>query len=160
MKRVLALALAAMMLFALAACGEDTATPTTTAPAAGSSLELGKVNGLTWENEFIGLGCTLTSDWTFKTDEEIRQLNNIVEDALDADLADRFGEEIEATAAEIATLIRRALPEHLLPEYRLANMLAALPVLDTLVESLIERGILTPPEDGVGAEGCYMFLQK
>ena len=87
--------------------------------------------------------------------EDMRAWNS-----LDADLADRFGEEIETTAAEIATLIRRALPEHLLPEYRLANMLAALPVLDTLVESLIERGILTPPEDGVGAEGCYMFLQK
>lgn len=87
--------------------------------------------------------------------EDMRAWNS-----LDADLAERFGEEIEAIAAEIATLIRQALPEHLLPEYRLANALAGQPVLDTLVESLIKRGILTPPEDGLGAEGCYMFLQK
>ena len=80
--------------------------------------------------------------------------------SLDADLSDRFGQEIEVMAAEMATLIRKALPDYLLPEYRLANMLAGQPVLDTLVESLIERGILTPPEDGVGAEGCVMFLEK
>ena len=81
-------------------------------------------------------------------------------ETLGNELYDRFTEQAEAIAAEMATLIRKALPEHLLPEYRLVNMLADLPILDTLVESLIRRGLLTTPEDGVGAEGCWMFLGK
>jgi len=30
----------------------------------------------------------------------------------------------------------------------------------TVVECLIEKGILTPPEDGIGAEGCWMGVKK
>ena len=29
-----------------------------------------------------------------------------------------------------------------------------------LVESLIERGLLIPPENGVGAEGVWMLVEK
>lgn len=81
-------------------------------------------------------------------------------ETLGSELYDRFTEQADAIAAEMARLIRKALPEHLLPEYHLVNMLANLPILDTLVESLIERGLLTPPKDGIGAEGCWMFLGK
>ncbi|MGN0403343.1 MAG: hypothetical protein ACI4HQ_13955 [Acetatifactor sp.] len=35
-----------------------------------------------------------------------------------------------------------------LSELRLANRLANMPVLDSVVEVLIEKGLLTPPEDG------------
>lgn len=40
------------------------------------------------------------------------------------------------------------------------NTLANSPVLDTVVEDLIAKGILVPPEDGIGAEGCWMNLLK
>ena len=41
-----------------------------------------------------------------------------------------------------------------------ANVLANAPVLDAVVECLIEKGILIPPEDGIGAEGCWMSVEK
>lgn len=71
-----------------------------------------------------------------------------------------FEDAAEKTAEMIAVLIRSTVPEHLTDEWRLANELASLPVLDSLVEELIERGILTPPKDGVGAEGCWMSVDR
>ncbi len=50
-------------------------------------FSLGKTDGLVYENAFIGLGCTLPSDWSFYTDEEIMELNNYT--------ADFMGEEYE-----------------------------------------------------------------
>lgn len=55
--------------------------------SSGEEFSFGDVNGLTYENKFIGLGCTLDSEWTFYTDEQIKELNNIALDAM--------GEEIE-----------------------------------------------------------------
>lgn len=58
-----------------------------------------------------------------------------------------------------AGFIRRTLPAHLLCEWEQANMLAGLPLFTALVESLIERGLLTPPKDGLGAEGCWLAVE-
>ncbi len=51
-------------------------------------------------------------------------------------------------------------PEYLWGEWQYANSLANMPVLDAVVECLIEKGLLTPPENGLGAEGCYMLVDK
>ncbi len=51
------------------------------------AFELGTTDGLVYENAFIGLGCTLPSEWTFYSDEEIMELNNYT--------ADVMGEEYE-----------------------------------------------------------------
>lgn len=98
MKKLLALMLAVLMIFALAACGENTAThrrrknkatdSTTLPPAADKELSLGKVIGTTYENEFIGIGCTLDNGWTFKTEKEIKEANSIVMDAAGEELAE------------------------------------------------------------------------
>ena len=66
----------------------------------------------------------------------------------------------ESIAKEIAALIKASLPDYLIGEWRYANRLAGLPMWDALVEALIERGILTPPKDGIGAEGCWMEIEK
>ena len=66
----------------------------------------------------------------------------------------------ESIAKEIAALIKDSLPDYLIGEWRYANRLAGLPMWDALVEALIERGILTPPKDGIGAEGCWMEVEK
>ena len=66
----------------------------------------------------------------------------------------------ESIAKEIAALIKDSLPDYLIGEWRYANRLAGLPMWDALVEALIERGILTPPKDGIGAEGCWMEIEK
>ena len=68
--------------------------------------------------------------------------------------------EVEAVAAEIAALIKKYVPEHVLCDYKRANVLAAMPVLDTLIDALIDKGFMTAPENGVGAEGCWLALKK
>ena len=37
---------------------------------------IGKTENLVYENTFIGIGCTLESNWYFYSDEEIMELNN------------------------------------------------------------------------------------
>ena len=68
--------------------------------------------------------------------------------------------EAEAIAEKLADLIRKNVPEYLYGEWSFANELASLPVHDALVEALIERGLLTPPENRLGAEGCWMSVEK
>lgn len=71
-----------------------------------------------------------------------------------------FDSDAEIVAEKIAQLIKKSIPEYLYGEWRFANVLANLPVLDAVVECLIEKGVLTPPEDGIGAEGCWMSVEK
>ncbi len=71
-----------------------------------------------------------------------------------------FDADAKVVAEKIAQLIKKSIPEYLYGEWRLANMLASMPVLDAVVECLIEKGVLTPPEDGIGAEGCWMSVEK
>ena len=71
-----------------------------------------------------------------------------------------FDQEAKIVAEKIASLIKNAVPEYLLGEWRFANMLASMPVVDAAVEILIDKGILIPPEDGIGAEGCWMSVMK
>ena len=71
-----------------------------------------------------------------------------------------FDKAAEAIAQSIAELIRATLPEYLMNEWRHANRLASLPMVDALAEALIERGILTAPVDGIGAEVCFMEIEK
>ena len=75
-------------------------------------------------------------------------------------LIQEYKPEVEATAAEIAALIKKYVPEHVLCDYKRANTLAAMPILDTLIDALIERGFMTAPENGVGAEGCWIALKE
>lgn len=63
-------------------------------------------------------------------------------------------------ADKMAKLIYDCVPDYLLSEWKFANRLASLPVIDSVVEALIENGMLVPPEDGVGAEGCWMGVEK
>lgn len=71
-----------------------------------------------------------------------------------------FEDAAEAVAEKLAAFIRRTVPDYLLPEWDYANVLASMPVLDMLVEALIAQGVLVPPENRIGAEGCWMFTEK
>ena len=71
-----------------------------------------------------------------------------------------FEEDAKIVAEKIASLIQKVVPDYLLGEWRFANRLANMPVLDAVVEVLIEKGILIPPENGIGAEGCWMRVMK
>ena len=77
----------------------SSSTPSTTTSAPQNDDEefsTGAVNGLTYRNKFIGLGCNLDSGWTFYSDAQIKQLNNIA--------ADMAGEEYKE-ALKNATVI-------------------------------------------------------
>lgn len=50
------------------------------------SFEVGKVSENKYSNGFLGIGCILDSQWVFKTDEEIKEVNNITLDMLDDDI--------------------------------------------------------------------------
>lgn len=69
-------------------------------------------------------------------------------------------EAARSVAEKVAGCIRRFVPEHLLGEWKYANCLAAQPVLDTLLDTLVAEKVLTPPENGVGAEGCWMCVER
>ncbi len=71
-----------------------------------------------------------------------------------------FDSDAEKVAEILAKLIKSELPEYLLNEWGLANSLASMPILDAVVECLMEKGVLTPPENGIGAEGCWMSVEK
>ncbi len=71
-----------------------------------------------------------------------------------------FNTDAEIVAEKVAEIIKKSVPDYLLGEWRLANYLASLPILDAVVEFLIEKGVLTPPQDGIGAEGCWMSVEK
>lgn len=115
MKKWTALLLAVVMVFTLAACtgGDDVGgtvtnitttaggttttttdatTTTTTTTAAGTATDekafaTGTNDGTTYENTFIGIGCTLDGDWEFSSDEDIREMNELTLEMMGDDYA-------------------------------------------------------------------------
>ena len=71
-----------------------------------------------------------------------------------------FENEAEETAKRLAQIFKKAIPEYLHNEWAFANIIASLPILDATIEYLIEKGIITTPENGIGAEGCWMLVEK
>ena len=57
------------------------AVPETTAPPE-RDLSLGRMEGGVYTNEYVGFACSLDSDWTFYTAEELQQLPETVSDAI------------------------------------------------------------------------------
>ena len=85
MKKYLTAMLALALVLTLAACGEQDIRGTKTDGNSNTEereFSVGKVDGLVYENAFIGIGCKLDSNWTFSSDEEIRQMNNIATDIM------------------------------------------------------------------------------
>ncbi len=63
-------------------------TTTTTGETQNEGFQFGSTAGGTYTNDYIGIGCKLDSTWTFKSDEEILELNNLTKDLLDEDIAE------------------------------------------------------------------------
>lgn len=92
MKKILCLLMVAVMLCGLVACAPDSTDDVRGTVAGGQNNEekfsLGQTTNNRYENKFLGLSCTLPSEWVFYTDEEILELNNIAKDAMDEDVVD------------------------------------------------------------------------
>ncbi|MBQ6052676.1 MAG: sigma-70 family RNA polymerase sigma factor [Clostridia bacterium] len=71
-----------------------------------------------------------------------------------------FEKEAEEIARKLAVLFEKAIPSYLYNEWSYANIIANAPVLDAVIGYLIEKGIITAPENGIGAEGCWMTVEK
>ncbi|MBQ8539641.1 MAG: hypothetical protein IJ433_08320 [Ruminococcus sp.] len=83
MKKLLALLLSVMMIFSVTACGSTTSEDEIRGEQKTSeeAYSAGSVDGLKYESTFIGIGCNLPENWSFYTDEQIRELNNVTTDA-------------------------------------------------------------------------------
>ena len=91
MKKILMCLLAVAMVIAMAGC--DLLSSPDPENIRGNQTEekelsLGTVSGKKYESEFIGIGYTLPEGWSFYTDEEIKEMNNFVEDKADQDYLD------------------------------------------------------------------------
>ncbi len=53
-------------------------------------FSLGKTINNVYTNEFLGLSCTLSSEWEFYSDEQILELNNIVLENIDEDISEQI----------------------------------------------------------------------
>ena len=99
MKKAACLFLAVIMLTGLCGCLAENGTDdvrgnvvsgNNSQNAQEPELSLGKTENNTYNNEFLGLSCTLPSDWVFYTDEQILELNNIIGDVLGEEIAQQL----------------------------------------------------------------------
>ncbi len=75
-------------------------------------------------------------------------------------IGEQFAEQADKTAKEMAAFIKAVLPKHLIGEYKYVADLASMPILETLILSLIERKILKPLENSLNAETVFMTVKK
>lgn len=106
MKKLLCLVMAIAMLFSVCGCldgnydvedirGEITSeveNPTQSQDSEESQpgFSLGKTSNNVYTNEFLGLSCTLPSEWKFYSDEQILELNNITKEYIDEDVSSQL----------------------------------------------------------------------
>ena len=103
MKKVLCLFLAVITLVSLCGCFGDNKTDdvrgnitsgndsqTNSQNKSEPEFSLGKTTNNRYNNDFLGISCTLPSEWVFYTDKQILELNNIVGDVVDEEVADRL----------------------------------------------------------------------
>lgn len=105
-KRIAALIMALIMVFALCACSDDDdakgkvepGTVETGAPSAEpeKTLELGTLSGGKYANDYFGFGCELDDQWTYADEDQLLSMiqatadliddENFKDDILDADM--------------------------------------------------------------------------
>lgn len=105
MKRFVSMLLALVLALSMTACGaagseapkgeykpaeqEDTLTddakpgdtlPDDTVPEEDNDFSLGTMQGGTYENAYVGYGCTLGANWAYKTAEELQDISGLTKD--------------------------------------------------------------------------------
>lgn len=65
---------------------------------------------------------------------------------------------IKETADKLGEVLKELVLPYLTEEYRYANMLASLPLIDGVYNELINKSYITPAENKTGAQGIWMFV--
>ena len=97
MKKIISITVSLILAVMLCSCGLGNSSINSTTDDSGDvskdssvSFEMGKVSDNKYSNNFLGIGCTLDSQWVFKTDEEIKEANNITFEMLDDDMREQL----------------------------------------------------------------------
>ncbi len=90
----------------------------------------------------------------------IEEKNNDIPNNISNGITDLLTEQADKTAKELASFIKKTLPEHLVCEYRFVADLASMPVAETLILSLIEKKVLKPLEKRLNSETVFMTVKK
>lgn len=92
MKKFLCLTVSALMLISFCGClGKENVRggiSSVSQNTESDSFSLGETENNSYKNEFLGLSCSLPKEWIFYTDEQILELNNIVADSVDEEIAE------------------------------------------------------------------------
>lgn len=75
MKRILGMPVLLALLLVLTACGGGKGASGTVEAAPEPEFQMGEMSGGVYTNEFLGIGCSLDSNWAYLTNEEILELN-------------------------------------------------------------------------------------
>ena len=76
-------------------------------------------------------------------------------------LNEKTGDIAESIAEELADFMKAHIPEHLMNDYQYyTSLVAGVKVLSQLIDEAIEEGILTKPENPLGAEGMILKVEK
>lgn len=99
MKKVFCIILSMLMLLSLFGCTGNTEPEDIRGEVSGTTegtqeekpeFSLGDTTGSTYTNDFLGISCTLPEGWVFYTDEQMKELNNLVGDYMDEEVAEQL----------------------------------------------------------------------
>ena len=79
---------------------------------------------------------------------------------IDHDLRDKIRPIAETVAEQIAAWLRSVVPAHLIGDYLKVSWLASGGVFRAVLTDLCQHALLEIPENGIGAEGCWMTVEK
>ena len=114
MKRAAGLLLALVLVLSMAACGKKDGD----GGDSQSGFQRGTIENGIYTNTFVGIGCQLSDDWTYFTDEQLAELSGVVAESSEEmqkaiDMLSEVKESI-INAYEIKTGLSRAKRSHLM----------------------------------------------
>ena len=114
MKRAAGLLLALVLVLSMAACGKKDGD----GGDSQSGFQRGTIENGIYTNTFVGIGCQLSDDWTYYTDEQLAELSGVVAESSEEmqkaiDMLSEVKESI-INAYEIKTGLSRAKLSHLM----------------------------------------------
>ena len=80
---------------------------------------------------------------------------------LSFDLNQNMENIIKQIAMELSDFMKKRIPKHLINEYQIyTQLIAGVRILSSVIEECIKEGLLSEPENRVGAEGMLMIVER